>query len=109
MRSDGVTEIEKPWMELVEERGPVAARDELVSRGFTVAQAAGIAMWLSDQIERRRLSGHSTAVRYRRQLRSVSPPPSKVTGAIPGYVNLPGHKRRRRLGFAAAIETAVAA
>lgn len=108
MRSDGVTEIEQPWMELAQERGPVAARDELISRGFTVAQAAGIAMWLSDQIERRRLVGDDTARRYRHLLEDVTPP-TKVTGAIPGYVNLPGHKRRRRLGFAAAIETAVAA
>lgn len=89
IRADAITGAERPWMELVEHHGVLAARDELLELGLTSAIAAGIAVWLDDQLKRRRVSSHVTAHRYRRTLEQVGPPPedSPRIRAIPGYIN----------------------
>lgn len=90
MRADAVTDVERPWMELVERCGVIAARDELLERSVSASQAAGIAMWLGDQLELRRNCSEKTASSYRRTLSSLGDPPRFRIGsgrAIPGYVN----------------------
>jgi len=86
MRSDGVTEVEFPWMLAVEqEGGTIAVRDELVRQGVPLAQAAGVVLWLHDQLELRRLSNEKTVWRYRSLLASLTPPDRRANvRAIPG-------------------------
>ncbi len=83
IRSDAVTEIEWPWMVLVDQRGIVVVRDELAARGLPQAQAATLAFWLSDQLERRRHASPRAVASYRRILEELQPPANLRT--IPGY------------------------
>ncbi|MDA8290455.1 MAG: hypothetical protein M0Z33_02070 [Actinomycetota bacterium] len=71
MRTDAITDVERPWVELVERVGERTVRDELLVRGVTAAKAAGIAMWLGDQLDRRRNCDEATAWRYRRVLEGL--------------------------------------
>jgi hypothetical protein len=75
-RSDFVTERERPWMEYVAEHGITPTRDLLVEKGVGAAQAASIAVWLSDQLERRRGVSRDTSRVYRGVLDRI--------GSIPG-------------------------
>ncbi len=84
MRSDGVTEIEWPWILAVDNDGIVAIRDELVGRGLPHSQAAGIALWLFDQLELRRHVSRGSARNYRRILGDLGPPTN--LRSIPGYL-----------------------
>lgn len=83
MRADGVTDVERPWVELVEDRGIIAARDELVARGVGASKAAAMAVWLADQAERRRVVHANIGSGYRAELGRVGSP----TVDIPGYRN----------------------
>ncbi len=86
MRSDGVTEVEWPWMLAVDELGIPPVRDELMSRGVPVSQAAGVALWLQDQLNLRRHVTGRTAINYRNLLRSLGPPDQRANlRSIPGY------------------------
>lgn len=82
LRSDAITEVEAPWVELVERHGIIAARDLLVVRGVSPATAAGIALWLSDQAERRRLVDRRTGTRYRSTLRELGCPQDGPSGSV---------------------------
>ena len=85
MRSDGVTEVEFPWMLAVDELGVTKVRDELMSRGVPVSQAAGVALWLHDQLQLRRHVTRMTATRYRQLLASLEPPDGRANlRSIPG-------------------------
>lgn len=84
VRSDIVTEVERPWIELVHVAGVMAVRDVLLERGIPTSQAAGMAVWLHDQGSRRRHVTGNTAWRYRRSLEEIGPPPSRELRAIPG-------------------------
>ena len=86
MRSDGVTEVEWPWMLAVDEQdGTVAVRDHLVSQGVSVAQAAAIVLWLHDQLALRRVATEISSIRYRRLLASLEPPDRRANlRSIPG-------------------------
>ena len=93
MRADAITDVERPWVELVERVGVGAARDELLARGVSAAKAAGIAFWLADQSRRVRHCSRDTARSYRSELESLEPPArspirllssSRRSGAIPG-------------------------
>jgi ATP-dependent exoDNAse (exonuclease V) alpha subunit len=84
VRSDLVTDVERPWVELVEEVGMLPVRDALLEAGVPASQAAGIAFWLADQSARRRHINGDTAWRYRQLLSALGPPTS--LRAIPGYL-----------------------
>ncbi len=85
MRSDGVTEVEWPWMLAVDEFGIPDVRDELVGQGVPISQAAGVALWLHDQLNLRRHVTDTTAGRYRRLLASLDPPDRRANlRSIPG-------------------------
>jgi hypothetical protein len=86
MRSDGVTEVEYPWMLALEDGGgTVAVRDELVRQGIPLAQAAGIVLWLHDQLDLRRVNNEKTVWRYRALLASLTPPDRRASlRTIPG-------------------------
>ena len=85
MRSDGVTEVEFLWMLAVDELGVTKVRDELMSRGVPVSQAAGVALWLHDQLQLRRHVTRMTATRYRQLLASLEPPDGRANlRSIPG-------------------------
>lgn len=87
IRADAITDVERPWIEALEQAGVVAVRDELVAQGVTAATAAGVALFLSDQADRRRVSSKVTAYRYRQLLGDLEPPKAraKVLRTIPGY------------------------
>jgi hypothetical protein len=84
MRADGVTDVERPWMELVKDRGPIVARDLLVEQGINPARAAGMAIWLCDQADGVRIITDKCALRYRAELRELTPPDYAANRAIPG-------------------------
>jgi hypothetical protein len=70
-----VTDVERPWVELVGKVGVIGVRDELLARGITSpAFAAGIAVWLDDQRSRRRHLSAPTVSGYRRALERIRPP-----------------------------------
>lgn len=83
MRSDGVTEVEFPWMLAVDVAGIPAVRNELLARGVPVSQAAGVVLWLHDQLGLQRHVSDESARRYRQLLASLEPPTNLDT--IPGY------------------------
>jgi hypothetical protein len=76
-RSDYVTDSERPWMELLQEVGIVGTRDRLVEAGLPAPHAASIAVWLQDQLDKRRGLSSSTIAGYRRTL-------DKLGRSIPG-------------------------
>lgn len=82
-RSDHVKEPERAWMVLVAGCGVMSARDALIEVGIAPAKAAGIAAWLQDQLDRRRVVNDGTASAYRHELARVGAP----RGTIPGYIN----------------------
>lgn len=84
MRADGVTDVERPWMELVEARGVIAARDELLEQGIPTAYAAAISIWLADQVEGVRVVPARTAIAYRNELRELNESGYDPRRAIPG-------------------------
>lgn len=85
-----MTETERPWLEAVEQVGVIGVRDLLLESGLSPAKAAGIAIWLDDQANRRRHIDGATATRYRHLLAALEPPErSPKLRAIPGYRNLP--------------------
>lgn len=85
VRSDIVTDVERPWIDLVVDHGVVAARDLFLEAGIPASQAAGMALWLADQASRRRHVSESTANTYRHVLRELTPPgPARRLRAIPG-------------------------
>lgn len=89
VRSDIVTDVERPWLELLDELGVVGVRDRLLEAGLPVSQAAGLALWLHDQGSQRRHVSPDGARRYRRLLEGLEPPGrSPKLRAIPGYLNL---------------------
>jgi len=75
LRSDAVVEsVERPWLDLLSASGAVAVRDALLVRGVPACQAAGMAIWLADQQQRRRAVTAGTALKYRRTLRDIGAP-----------------------------------
>lgn len=86
LRSDFVTDVERPWMELLRTDGVITVRDLLLEMDLSPQVAAGLAVWLSDQVERRRLLNGETIWRYRKILRDIGPPDRDRLRAIPGYI-----------------------
>jgi hypothetical protein len=75
-------------MDAVRELGTVGVRDELITRGVPVSQAAAVVLWLHDQLELRRVVTEKSAIRYRRLLASLEPPDGRANlRSIPGYLN----------------------
>ncbi|MHB8431043.1 MAG: hypothetical protein ACYDDZ_11040 [Acidimicrobiales bacterium] len=88
VRSDIVTDDDAPWVQSVSRLGVIGLRDELLSRGISPAKAAGIAVWLDDQLCGRRYVSGQTARIYRRELRQLAPPElGPKIRAIPGYIS----------------------
>lgn len=85
VRSDIVTDVERPWIDAVLEVGIIGVRDLLIAQEVSPSRAAGIAVWLDDQANLRRLASPASSQRYRRELRELTPPgPSRRLRAIPG-------------------------
>lgn len=82
LRSDALQDVERPWVDRLRDAGIVAVRDELVARGISPSSAAGIALWLSDQAQRRRLASETTVRGYRATLRELGCPSHGPGGSV---------------------------
>ncbi len=83
MRSDAITEVERPWVHAVRERGVEAVREELLARGLPVTKAGSIAWWLADQAAGIRRTTAPATSGYRRELSRLGFPQRRTLG-IPG-------------------------
>lgn len=93
LRSDAVTEVERPWIEALDELGVEGVYDLLLhERGLPPTQSAAIVFWLREQRARQRFTSRRTATNYRRILAGVAPPGRGDLGvcSIGGLFNLAG-------------------
>jgi hypothetical protein len=78
VRSDLVTEVERPWVDWARRAGIISVRNELLFQGVPASLAAGMAVWLDDQAHRRRHISEGGARLYRRRLELLDP--SRIPG-----------------------------
>jgi hypothetical protein len=71
VRSDSVTAVEAPWLELLRRDGEAAVRAELLERGLSPVRAGGLAWWLRDQAQGERFYSARTSAYYRRLLEEL--------------------------------------
>lgn len=87
VRADYLDEVEAAWIPALDNLGPQALRDHLVSLGVRSPVASAIVMFVADHRDLR--ADHldrSTRSNYRRQLELLEPPrPRGKVRSIPGY------------------------
>jgi hypothetical protein len=73
VRSDIVTDVERPWMVAIQELGPGAVWKELVGQGVSPAVAGNIVDWLEAHAKGERRRSPDSRTRYRKVLAGLTP------------------------------------